>query len=434
MRVVHITAGAGGRLCGSCLHDNTLVRALRARGNDAMLLPAYVPTTTDEENIAERRIVMGGVNIWLQQHIPLFRHTPWFLDRFLDSQWLLTWLSSRTGETRPADLGPLTISSLEGEHGRHRKEVEKLASLLADRLRPDVVHLSNVLLLGMARRIRQATGAAIVCSLSGEDIFIERIPEPHRSRIHGLLRERADDVDRFVALNHFYADLMADALAVPHDRIAVVPHGIDPAGFPASPPDMAARRRGRGGRFVVGSLARACPETGLDQIIRALPMIRERHDVELRAAGAEVDAERPYVASCLGLARDLGVGDHVTWLGQVDRPGKLALLESIDVFAMPTLFPEAKGIPVIEAMGAGVPVVAPAHGTFPELLDDERAGLVHAPGDPADLARTIIAILDDVVLAARMGRHGHALVHRRHRADQMAAGHEEVYRQAAPRT
>ncbi|MFM7036073.1 MAG: glycosyltransferase family 4 protein [Planctomycetia bacterium] len=433
MRVVHITAGAGGRLCGSCLHDHTLVRALRARGHDAILLPAYVPTTTDEENIAERRIVMGGVNIWLQEHVPLFRHTPWFLDRFLDSRWLLAWLSSRTGETRPADLGPLTISSLEGEHGRHRKEVEKLAKLLADRLRPDVVHLSNVLLLGMARRIREATGAAIVCSLSGEDIFIERIPEPHRSRIHGLLRERAGDVDRFVALNGFFAHLMADALAVPHDRIAVVPHGIDPAGFPVSSPDVAARRRGRGGRVVVGSLARACPEKGLDLIIRAVPLIREKHDVELRAAGAVVDAERAYVASCLGLAHDLGVGDHVRWLGQIDRPGKLALFESIDVFVMPTLFPEAKGIPVIEAMAAGVPIVAPAHGTFPELLDSERAGLLHAPGDPADLARRIIATLDDADLAARMGAHGHALARRRHMADQMAAGHEVVYRQGAGR-
>ena len=48
MRVVHITAGAGGRICGSCLHDNALVKALVARGCDAMLVPAYVPTTTDE--------------------------------------------------------------------------------------------------------------------------------------------------------------------------------------------------------------------------------------------------------------------------------------------------------------------------------------------------------------------------------------------------
>jgi glycosyltransferase involved in cell wall biosynthesis len=366
--------------------------------------------------------------------VPLFRHTPWCVDRLLDSPRLLAWLSRRTGATRPADVGGLTVSALEGERGHQRKEVEKLARLLAADLRPDVVHLSNVLLVGLARRIREATGATIVCSLSGEDIFIEKIPEPHYARIRLLLRQRSADVDRFVALNESFAGFMADYLTVPRERIAVVPHGIDPAGFPARPPDIAARRRARGGPFVIGSVARACPEKGLDLLIRALPIVRARHDVVVRAAGAVVAAERGYVARCLGLARELGVEHHVTWLGQVDRPGKLALLQASDIFAMPTVFPEAKGIPVIEAMAAGLPIVAPAHGAFPELLDGERAGLLHAPGDAADLARAVTALLDDVDGASGMGAHGHALVRSRHLADHMAAGHEALYeREHRPR-
>jgi glycosyltransferase involved in cell wall biosynthesis len=427
MRIVHITAGAGGRLCGSCLHDNTLVRALVARGCDAMLVPAYVPTTTDEENVAQERIVMGGVNVWLQEHVPLFRHTPRFVDRLFDAPPLLRWLSSRTSGTRPADLGPLTISTLRGELGRQRKEVEKLAGWLAADVRPDVVHLSNALLIGLARRIREATGARIVCSLSGEDIFIDAIPEPHRSEIWGLLRDRAADVDAFVALNHFFAGFMAERLALPLNRIEVILHGVDPAGFPTAPPDLAARRRSRGGRLVVGMLARGCREKGLDQLIRALPLLASR-DVEIVAAGAMVDAERDYVTSCFALARDLGVADRFHWLGQVDRPGKLAFLGSIDLFAMPTVHPEAKGLPVIEAMAAGLPVVAPRHGTFPELLDGEQAGVLHAAGDPADLARVIAAVFADEDLATRLARHGRTLVERRHTADRMAAAHDTLYR------
>lgn len=430
MRIVHITAGAGGRLCGSCLHDNTLVRALVARGCDAILVPAYVPTTTDEENVAQDRVVMGGVNVWLQEHLPLFRHTPRFVDRLFDAPPLLRWLSSRTGATRPADLGPLTISTVRGERGRQRKEVEKLAGWLAADVRPGVVQLSNALLIGLARRIREATGARIVCSLSGEDVFIDAIPEPHRSEIWGLLRERAADVDAFVALNHFFAGFMAERLALPLDRIEVIPHGVDPAGFPTAPPDLAARRRSRGGRLVVGMLARGCREKGLDQLIRALPLLASR-DVEIVAAGAVVDAERGYVTSCLTLARDLGVADRFRWLGQIDRPGKLAFLGSIDLFAMPTVHPEAKGLPVIEAMAAGLPVVAPRHGTFPELLDGERAGLLHAAGDPADLARVIAAVFGDEDLAIRLARHGRTLVERRHTADRMAAAHDTLYRSLA---
>ena len=430
MKIVHITAGSGGRLCGSCLHDNVLVRGLRARGRDAILVPAYVPTTSDEENVAIDRIVMGGVNVWLEEHVPLFRKMPRLLDgtlgRLLDSRWLLSWLSSRTGSTRPADLGPLTASTLAGEQGHQRKEVEKLAAWLASDIRPNVVHLSNALLVGLARRVKQATGARIVCSLSGEDIFIEQIPAPHYDRVRQLLRERAADVDQFVALNRSFARFMSDYLGVTEDKITVIPHGLDRTGFPATAPDLSARRRARG-RLVVGFLARACPEKGLEQLVRSLPLLARDRDVEVLAAGAEVDSEHGYRTRCLTLSRELGVAERFHWLGQVDRPGKLRLLESIDVFAMPTVFPEAKGLPVIEAMAAGVPVVAPAHGTFPELLDDERAGLLHAPGDPADLAHKLGRLLDDVELASRCGRHGHERSLARHTADQMAAAHEELY-------
>ncbi len=437
MKIVHITAGAGGRICGSCLHDNSLVRALRQRGRDAILVPAYVPTTTDEENVAIDRVVMGGVNVWLQEHVPLLRHTPGFLDRPLDSRRLLEWLSSRTGSARPADLGPLTVSSLEGEAGRQRKEVQKLARWLAAEVRPDIVHLSNVLLLGLAGPIRRATGGKIVCSLSGEDVFIDQTPEPYRERIWELLRERAAEVDRFVALNRFFAAFMAERMRFPPEQVAVVPHGVDLAAYPSEPPDLLARRQARRGRLVVGFLARACPEKGLDQLVRALAILTrsggagEQRDVHVVAAGATIAAERTYLAGCLTLAEELGVADRFHWRGQVDRAGKLALLDEIDLFALPTPHPEAKGLSAIEALAAGVPVVAADHGTFPELLDGERAGLLHAPGDPADLARMIATLADDPARAAALGRHGHALVRARHSATAMAAGHEAVYESVA---
>lgn len=427
MKIVHITAGAGGRICGSCLHDNTLVRALRQRGGDAILVPAYVPTTSDEENVAIDRVVMGGVNVWLQEHVPLLRHTPGFLDRPLDSRRLLAWLSRRTGSARPADLGPLTVSALLGEDGHQRKEVRKLARWLAAEIQPDVVHLSNVLLLGLAAAIRRATGARIVVSLSGEDVFIDQMPEPHRGAIWGLLRDRAVQVDAFIGLNRFFADFMAERMRLPCERVTVVPHGVDLEGYPSVPPDLPARRRARGGRLVVGFLARACPEKGLAELVRALAVLARRWDVEVRAAGATVAAEGNYLAGCLSLAADLGVADRFQWRGQVDRAGKLALLGEIDIFAMPTTHPEAKGMPVIEALAAGVPVVAANHGTFPELLDRERAGLLHAPSDPDDLARSIAALADDEPRAAACGRHGHALGRTRHSAAAMAAGHEAVY-------
>jgi len=428
MRIVHITAGAGGRLCGSCLHDNALVRALQARGCDAILVPAYVPTMTDEENVSEHKIVFGGVNVWLQEHVPLFRYTPWFLDRLLDSHRLLEWLSRYTGSVRPADLGSLTVSTLKGEDGHQRKEVAKLTDWLTRNARPDIVHLSNVLLVGLAKRVREASGAKIVCSLSGEDIFIEQIPEPHYSAIRMLLRQRASDIDHFVALNHSFADFMADYLNVPAAKISTVPHGVDLAGFPPTPPDLIERRRARGGKLVIGSLARVCPEKGLEQLVRALAILVPHDNLELVAAGATIATERAYLDQCHATAAKLGVSERFHWLGQIDRPAKIRLLESIDVFAMPTTHPEAKGIPMIEAFCAGVPVVAPAAGAFPEsIATNNPTGLLHAPSDPVDLARAIKSLLDDPQLAATLGRNGYAHARLHHTLDTMAVGHEEIY-------
>src|SRR6516225_5680035 len=126
MKIAYITAGAANMYCGSCLHDNTLVAALAAQGQDALLIPTYTPIRTDEPDVSLKRVFFGGINVFLQQKFGLFRHTPWSLDRLLDAPGLLRWVSRFAVRTRAEDLGPLTVSMLRGEHGRQRKEIDKL--------------------------------------------------------------------------------------------------------------------------------------------------------------------------------------------------------------------------------------------------------------------------------------------------------------------
>jgi glycosyltransferase involved in cell wall biosynthesis len=164
--------------------------------------------------------------------------------------------------------------------------------------------------------------------------------------------------------------------------------------------------------------------------VRSLALLVPHYDVELRAAGAEIDAEQAYLKSCHRLAAELGVAERFVWLGQVDRPGKIELLESIDLFAMPTVHPEAKGIPVLEAFAAGVPAVAPAHGTFPEYLQPgtlQATGLTHRPGDAADLAAKIALLLNDVARCQQLGEAAWKLARSSHTLSAMAAGHEAIY-------
>jgi hypothetical protein len=195
MRIAYLGAGAAGRYCGACLHDNTLAAAMTRLGEDIVLIPTYTPLRTDEDNVSYGRVFFGGVNVYLQQKSALFRHTPWFLDALLDSPRILDWLSRKSSGMEARQLGELTVSTLQGEHGRQRKEIDKLVHWLEREVRPDIVHLSNSMLAGSAREIRRRLGVPIVCGLAGEDIFLEALAEPHYSEARRLLKERAREIE-----------------------------------------------------------------------------------------------------------------------------------------------------------------------------------------------------------------------------------------------
>ena len=156
MRITYITAGAAGMFCGSCMKDNTLVAALARQGHDALLVPCYTPIRTDEEDISQKRIFFGGINVYLQQKWSLFRHTPWLLDRLLDAPSLLRYVSKFAVKTRAEDLGDLTISMLKGEHGHQKKEIDKLVQWLASDFQPQIINLTNVLLSGLVHDLNFA--------------------------------------------------------------------------------------------------------------------------------------------------------------------------------------------------------------------------------------------------------------------------------------
>src|SRR3954453_19696191 len=273
MRIAYITAGAAGMYCGSCLHDNTLASALLELGEDVILVPMYTPLRTDEPDVSINRVFFGGINVYLQEKLPLFRHTPWWMDQWLDNPALLNSLSGRAGSVDPTKLGDLTVSMLRGETGNQRKEVEKLVHWLLTDIKPDIVHLSNSMQLGMVRMIRERGGPPIVCQLSGEDLFLEKLPPPHYEQARNLLRERASDVDAFVAINNYYADFMADYLSVDRSKVHVIPHGVSLDGHGTRVEKQPHEPR------VVGYLARICEDKGLHILVEACERLVERRDV-----------------------------------------------------------------------------------------------------------------------------------------------------------
>ncbi|MEX2091054.1 MAG: glycosyltransferase family 4 protein [Pirellulales bacterium] len=426
MKIAYITAGAAGMYCGSCLHDNTLAAALLDLGEVVLLVPTYTPIRTDERDVSIRRVFFGGINVYLQQKFAVFRRTPWWMDRLLDHPGLLDRISQRGVSIQPAELGDMTVSMLRGEAGNQRKEIEKLVDWLVTDVRPDVVHLSNSMMIGMARMMKERCGPPVICQLSGEDLFLEKLVPPHYEQARALLRERAAAVDAFVALNRYYADFMADYLSADRSKMHVIPHGLKLDGH-----GKRIEKRPDAPR-VIGYLARICEDKGLHLLVEACERLTQRDDVPpfvLRAAGYLGASDRRYFESLQQRIAAGPLAGRFEYVGELDRPEKIAFLQSLDVFSVPTVYRESKGLPALEAMANAVPVVLPDHGSFSEMVADTGGGLLCRPHEAADLADKLAELLRDPVRAAQLGLAGQQAIEDRYHAAAMARQTLDLYRQ-----
>lgn len=431
MKIVYLAAGAAGMYCGSCLHDNTLAAALLSLGQDVLLVPTYTPIRTDEDDVSDSHLFFGGINVYLQQRLSLFRHTPWFFDNLLDRPGLIRWATKGGPSVEAAKLGDLTVSMLLGEHGHQRKEIEKLVYWLQHDAKPDVVHFSNSMLIGAAREIRKL-GIPVIATLSGEDIFLEKLSSPYHDQAMTALRERAAEIDAFVSLNRYYADFMAGYLAVPRSRIHVIPHGLKLAGH-------GTRCSSNDGVFTIGYLARVCPDKGLHNLIAAAELLSADPTAppfRVRAAGYLSEADRPYLAAIESRTQSWAEPTRFRYEGELTRDEKIAFLQSVDCFSLPTVYHESKGISALEALANAVPLVVPEHGVFPELIASTGGGVLHPPDDPRALANALRRLMTDPDQSAAMGLAGQQVIYREYRDEAMAQQTLELYQrvQAGPLT
>ena len=422
MRIVQLTPGTGNFYCGACLRDNALVSALRKQGHDAVLLPMYLPHFVDEESMADHSpLFFGGINVYLQQKLAFFRRTPRWLDRWFDAPALLKRAASYAGMTSAHDLGELTLSMLLGENGRQAKELENVIAWLSKpENRPDVVSLSNGLLIGLARRIKEELGVPVVCTLQGEDSFLDALPEP--DRCWQALRVCTPDVALFVAVSRYYGEVMRDRLRLAPKQVEVIWNGINLEGYapadlePPNPP-------------VIGYLARMHPSKGLETLVEAFIRLKQRdriNGVRLRIAGMQTREDERFVNSLRGRLRAAGCEQWVEFFPNLNLLEKQTFLRTLSVFSVPATYGESFGLYVLEALASGIPVVQPAHAAFPELIEATGGGILCKPNDPEALAIALEEALAEPARLADMGRCGMRAVRERFTSEAMARGFAEA--------
>jgi glycosyltransferase involved in cell wall biosynthesis len=409
--------------CGSCLRDNAMATELIARGHDVMLQPVYTPTFTDEPNVSSDHVVLGGISAYLEQYVPVFRKTPRWLDRLWDSKTVLSLASRRSISTNPKMLGEMTVSVLKGEDGFQRKEIFKFVDWVKDQAPPDVVSLPYTLLLSLAGPLKQQLNAPILCTLQGEDLFLDGLQNPYRTEAMDLIRAYLPHVDLFLSVSDYYADFMPDYLGIPRDKIRVVPLGINPNGF-----EM--RETKRDGPFTVGFLGRVAPEKGLHVLAEAYRMMRQSGDLpagRLEVAGYMAADCKPYLEEIQKHLQDAGLGGEFRYHGVIDRAAKIAFLRSLDVMSLPATYDEPKGVSLLESMACGVPVVQPRRGAFTEIVENTGGGLLVEPDNPQSLADGILKLSRDPRLAEQLSNAGFKGVREHYTAALMADKVLDVY-------
>ena len=380
MNIAMVTAGGAGMFCGSCMHDNTWARALIAEGADVSLIPTYTPIRVDEQDESLHRVFLGGINIYLNSRFQWWHHMPHAVRAWLDDPGIIRWATRWSISNDAHQLGDLAVSMLHGEQGPHRQAVEELARFLQNDLKPDVVIFSNSLLSGALHVIKEHLDVPVLCTLQGEDVFLDSLPDRHRAQVLELITARAREFDGFLVHSRFYRDYMAKYLSLDVERCSILPLGIDVDSHPGQPEIK------NNEAYTVGYFARIAPEKGLHHLVEAFPLLREMiPDARLRIGGFLGKQDRSYFKGVMKKLKKFG--NAVEYIGSpTSHAEKVAFLNSIDVLSVPTEFLEPKGIYVLEAMANGVPVVQPLHAAFPELIEKTGGGLLVTPRHPQSLA------------------------------------------------
>lgn len=418
MKLFLLTPGTGSYHCGVCMRDNALAKELNRQGHDAVMLPMYLPLTLDEAAAnPEAPIFFGGINVYLQQKFALFRHTPRWLDSLFNQRWLLRKAAgSAASQTGGSDVGSLTHSMLLGEEGHQKKELTSLVDWMRQHGKPDAVWLSTALLTGLARQIKVDLQIPVLASLQGEDTFLDSLSPPWKEHCWQALAERAKDVDAFIAPSRFYADLMGRRMQLRPDSIHVIPNGIGVEGFTpvSTPPRIPA----------IGYLARMTDGKGLGVLVDAYLALKKRGKfsaVKLLIAGAMTNGDEPYVASLKAKLEQAGCASDVEFFPNVSREEKAAFLQRLTLLSVPVRYGEAFGLYIAEAWAAGVPVVQPDRGAFPEMIAATGAGRTFPAEDSEALVAAWEEMLADPQAAHAMGRRGREAVEHDYSIAEMAS-------------
>lgn len=402
MQIIHIIPGSGNSFyCGNCLRDSKYVHALRALGHDVIKVPMYLPLFAEENGGPKTPVFYGAISIYLKQSWPAFRHAPAWIDRLLNAKPALKLAAHMAGSTRATGLEEMTVSMLQGEEGQQQAELDHMVNWIGEHLQPDVIHLSNALLLGLAHRLKEQLDVPVLCSLQDEDVWVDVMEPDAARRVWSLMAEKAAHVDHFIAVSDYYRRAMGERLQLPDDKLRHLHLGVDLPDYEFRPADRKPKN--------IGFLSRLCKENGLDILVDAFIDLKKKpaaKSTRLVLSGGHTGDDKPFLRAQKRKLRQAGLMDEVVFHEDFSEAGRQAFFEQVALLSVPVPRGEAFGIYLLEAMASGIPVAQPNLGAFPEIIKTSGGGVVYEPNRPEHLAQALHSVLFDEDRLAQLSANG----------------------------
>ncbi|MDR0844834.1 MAG: glycosyltransferase family 4 protein [Tannerella sp.] len=379
MKVLFIVPGSGDPFyCGNCFRDNLQANALRKAGREVVIMPLYLPLK-DASFHADTPLFFPATSLYLSQKYFRKNAMPHWMEKVLNSDFSLNMAASFSGSTSAGGLEDMTLSMIRGDDDVFLRQVQVLVAWIKDHEKPDIIHLSSSLLIGIAKAIRQAgIDTPIVCSLQDEEVWIDGLRKEDADAAWEGIRRNFEYINSFVTTSQFYKQSITKRFPQ-LTNIEVVYPGIDTGRYaceeyPSTP--------------VVGFFYHMNEVNGLRILADAYLKLREERRVEhlkLRIGGGFTSIDRKFLKE---ISRKLSpCRDDVHWCNTYSLAEHAAFYREISAICVPLTFDEGVGLYLCEAFAAGRPAIEPATGSFSEIVG--QAGVLYSPNSPDALADAI---------------------------------------------
>jgi len=419
MKVSYLVTGSGDSFyCGNCHRDRLYISSVRKTGKaDMKGISLYLPPIgRDFGDEIESPVFFGAVSTFLRERVKLFEHMPGFLDRILDAPPLLKLAAHKAGTTRVEGFEETTINMIKGTGSGSSRELSRLASYLSEGGKPDIIHACNALIMGLAVRLKEKLNCRLVCSLQNEDEWVDEMAEPYRTEAWRLIREGSEQVDLFMSPSEYFKDVIIERTGISKEKIKVVLSGLedDPFIVPGKlNPEPA-----------IGYYSRLSYQNGLDKLIDAYILLRESKiipSLQLHLCGGYTSDNKSFIKEQLKKLKQSGYDDRVKIYSSFSGKSKQEFFSSIDLMSVPVRKYDAYGLYLLSSFEAGVPVIQPATGAFPEIVKAGGGGIVYSPDTVEKLSATISETMSNREKIREMSNAGQSSVKSVLGTDRMAA-------------